>query len=266
MRQSIYLCWHQLHSEFHSPRVMMGYLLGAVTILGHTRQYLDYAAVMEIQLFEPFILFFMSVINVPLVMLGLFIVLSDAPFVTSRTVHSIYRVTRRKWCRGMEMYMVCQTSVYYIFLWLITIIPSVTNMYMGNVWSRSVFRMAKGDMSAYDYGLTALPMEILAEYRPAAMFVHCFLLVVLYGVALAMLLVTLNLWMNRLIGSSLTLLIYFAGYAVVRSGRISFIPSEITWYRYGVYMLVLVLLSVILHRVVQKADLVWMSAERNDVE
>lgn len=270
IRQSFIIAWAQFKTEIVSLRVIMGYILGLIGIVQYSYRYIQYTMNIPVQFLEPFILYFNSRSNLTFTLLGLFLILSDAPFVTSRSMTAIYRTTRKRWSLGLTFYILMQVSIYYIVLLAFSVISVASVAYSGNVWSRSIYRMAMYDPIAMsDYGLELPEPSLLQNYLPVDAAIHTFLLIMLYSVILGLLLFALNLNNGKLVGSIVTFVIHFLGYVMISDTSLGiplkFSPLANTilqwhsremplYFSYGMFLIAILIIMMILRITVFHTD------------
>ena len=274
IRQSFYLCREQFRYEIHSPRVIVAYILGMVDILAYCFKYLQYSGPNPVQIFEPFILYFNSRGHITYALLGVFLIFSDAPFVTARSTTLIYRTTRKSWGAGMCTYIMLQVASYYAFMLIVSAGSVALSSFTGNLWSKPIYTMASYDPIAMDkYGLELPEISLLQNYTPVTAVIHSFCLVALYSIVLGTLLFVLNLNCSKVIGSVITFLIHLTGYVITSDTifgiplRASFLGNAILqwhtaeydshmslFYSYIFFLIVIIILLNILEFIAKRTD------------
>lgn len=195
-RSYLSILGHQLAGSFSSGRTLAGYLVGIVSTLVTSYNYNRFAASHTISLPEVFIQHYMTVGGVTVMLLGLMLVLSEAPFVRTDSFMMIHRAGRKHWYRAMWGYMTVQTCLYYFVSLLSSLVFVLPKTYVHNVWSLPLQNMIRYDqMIVMEKFHMAIPNgPLLDEFTPYSALLHTFLLLVLYSVLLGGLLFALNLY------------------------------------------------------------------------
>lgn len=277
-RHSIYICMGQFKGWAKSPRVYMAFLLGAALTVAPIQNYMNYAASLlaPVNIFEPFIILGSLREHMALLLLGLLLLLSDAPFVNQRTIYSMVRVSRKSWAVGMLLYIIVSATLYYLFILFFSMCYAAPHAYMGNYWSDSLYTLSHlhATISHAEYGIYFPYPIVLQALNPVQSLMHTILLSVGYGTILAVIMFVLNLYKGRIVGTVAALGTHAIGYILISEALIS-IPkisllanailgyhaffangsSEMTLkYSYSIFIGVMLLLSLIALIAIKKAD------------
>ena len=132
---------------------------------------------------------------------GIVFLFSDAPFINKNQPYIIIRSKRIPWVLGQILYIVMASSIYFLFLMLVSILvllPHAT--FATDGWGKIIRTLAQTDVGAQiklQFGITK---EITTFYSPLEAFGLSFLLN--WGVAcfLGLILFVINLKFNRMLG------------------------------------------------------------------
>ena len=113
LRTVRYLWGQQLLENLGSSKIISGYILGVLISVLASVQYLQYAGNRSIHLAEPMVLMMENPVYRFIIFIGLLLVLSNAPFITERSVLMIYRINRKEWAISSLLYMVTHIFAYY---------------------------------------------------------------------------------------------------------------------------------------------------------
>lgn len=220
LKHIIYFGKRQFLSELHSPKVILGYLIALTGIFQVIRPYMGYVGEMnKIQLGEVFILLFNTKFSISYLLLGLFLVLSDAPFMNAVNFTAIYRSRRNNWLFGMFTYILLQTMTYYGFILAGSFLLSMSKAFIVNAWSRPFYNLVfyKPAAAMEQWGLWYPSEYLLERFTPWEAVFHSFMLIFLYSMILAIILFIFNLNYHWIVGSVLTFGIHFIGYIIANN-------------------------------------------------
>ncbi len=222
-----YLCIQQFREKLCSPKIWAGYILGIIFFQIPVVQYLKYANMAEVQVCEGALVSLANPINIFALTTGILLILSDAPFVTDRSVTMIYRISRKIWGYAMCVYIVGQTVIYYGLAFLISLLLMGKNGYVGSVWSRVMIRsVTTGSATAYKYGFSPMSQDILELFSPIKAYIYSYLLLCLSSIFFGILLFVLNLKFRQMIGYLVIIVLQFIGLSICR-GYLLWIPVQI---------------------------------------
>ena len=89
----------------------------------------------SMQFLEPFIWTFEDSRSILLASMLLIVLFADMPFVTNATPFFLMRTTRKRWLLGQGIYIVLATTIYMLFVMLVTALVSMKQTFVGNIWS-----------------------------------------------------------------------------------------------------------------------------------
>lgn len=279
MRQSIYLCRGMWKESIFKMKYIASFLIGFSAALSVLLPYLEATGNESIQILEPFIILLSDRSYTTFIFLGYFFIISDAPFVNSRVEQTLLRTNRRRWKNSIVLYMATQTALYYGFLFLVTVVPSIPRGYIGNIWSQSFYMMSKYGTNA---NIIIPEASFLAMGGPVSAAIHSVFLMFLYSFTLAMIVLVFSLGTSRLIGSICALGVHFVGYLIISDSM--FIPIKYSLLAHGVYYyhsgqmtagamsvvfsyclfaFIIIILLIILDRMIEYCDLRLSVSEKN---
>ncbi len=127
---------------------------------------------------------------------------SDAPFADNNQTFVMMRTTRLKWLCGQVLYIILASAVYYLFIFLISIISTICIADFSLDWGKTFYSIANGGMRLPS-GIPRieLPKIIVEYFTPIQACFFTFLLSWLAGILLGLIVFFLNLvTQNRYIG------------------------------------------------------------------
>lgn len=222
-----YLWNRQFIESLLKKQTICGYLLGGVLMMVFSVQYLNYAGNRSIQCLEPTIVTMINPIASLLLFIGLILILSDPPFLNSRSAMMFYRATRKTWMCGMLCYMVFHIILYYAFFLAVSMVSTMSHSYTGNVWSRALMRMVSVEKMAATskYGIFVPNQSVFEHFSPFESVISIYVLSVLCGVLLVGIACIISIRYNAVIGNLIIMLLQLLGVSVCRQ-YIRFIPFK----------------------------------------
>jgi len=220
MMQPISIMAEHFRVRSRSPRIYMGFLLGMALTMIPTHRYLQYAEALHepIQILEPFIISLSVRQNMAFLVLGLLLVLSDAPFMTRRTPYVLLRTSRRKYVTGSLLYVVTMSAAYFLSLLLFTACVVSKYAYFGSFWSYPMYQLTQKTTTASLMNQFCMFFSypyITNTFSPFYAALHAFLLSLIYAVILGLIMFILNSIKGRVFGSVAALLVHAAGYVMM---------------------------------------------------
>lgn len=189
--------WQQMAAGFSRKNVAAGYLLGLTIILKNAIHYSSFVGKHTVNAVESYIVSFSNKGDVMLLIIGCVIVLSDAPFITAASFSMIHRVGRKCWYGAMWLYMEAHCLLYYLILFLASLIPFMFKGYAENAWSQTMLRVVKGNADIMaDYSL-APPGSNVILLSPYKALIHTTAWVALYTLCLSAVLFVFNMTLNK---------------------------------------------------------------------
>lgn len=245
-------------------------------------QYLQYAGNRSIHLAEPMVLMMENPVYRFIIFIGLLLVLSNAPFITERSVLMIYRINRKEWAISSLLYMVTHIFAYYALSLLITIMITAKHSYIGNVWSRAMIRLASVEQKSamVKFGLSIPSASLLKDISPYKALLFLYFANCFCGILLIFLAYLISLRKNFIWGNLVVLLIQFVGLSVSREymWHVPFwiapfsltdlelvIVNKMPFRNIGIYFAVIIMIEVIcVCRVIRTKDWFLHVGEENE--
>lgn len=216
------LCKNQIRSEVCSMRVWMGYLIGIMFVLGKSVPYLRYAhdSGNPVNLLDCYMILGNDENSIIFLVLGLLLILSDAPFMSNLSFYAIYRTNKGIWNQAMICYVVVQSFIYYLVLAVVSIVISIPQGYAANIWSVPMQRLSEegGSLIGIRYGIQFSYQEAMHLQKACWMFLHTVFDNMLYGIMLGLVLYAMNIVVRRTIGIIGTMIIHVVGFIAMREG------------------------------------------------
>lgn len=157
----------------HSPRIILAILLGFALVVRECIQYCLYSSVIDSipQIVEGSVLLGSTHNQFTFTLLGLMLLLSDAPFVRESTPYELLRVNNKTWIISNYVYVFISSILYYtviyIFSSLILVLfsPSVS---ITNTWSAGIEHLARytPQFAIEEYGLLFPFDTYLSRFSP----------------------------------------------------------------------------------------------------
>ncbi len=202
--------------ERRDGRVVMGYLLGLAMTAYFADNFLKYALELEepVNILETFCVVENSCTNLLFLSLGWIFVIADAPFVKNSTYLLLYRCGRKRWNRGMLLYLFGQAFFYTACLAAFTVVFSSSRGFAGDVWSSPAYFLTTdlGKNIAVKHHASFSQAMLMKSMTVPQVFALSFLFMVLYLAFLGALLYVCNLLMPGILGALATLGVHMLGY------------------------------------------------------
>ena len=211
----------QLAACLHKPIFLLGLLLGMTFALAPTMSMLraSVEGSMQIHIFEAFILIACNSFSCLPMMLGLILMLSDAPFIHEDIAHIALRATRIQWMVTQFLYIAFICIIYFGIILLFTMSICASNGFSGNLWSPTLLRISKDMGFANKFNLAFSNELFLRQYAPYQALRVCFILQTVYGFILSMIMFTFNMLFRRGSGIVIALALHQLGYIMLRDGH-----------------------------------------------
>jgi len=200
------------------PRMYISFALGIVFFLVPAMNLYHYAINLDeyINISEIFIVSMNNQHNLVFFMLGLFLLLSDAPFLSNRITHVFVRISRSTWLIAQLFYIFISSAVYVVVITFLVSIAFIGMCYAPNVWSNPIHLLVTNPSSAIQYGISFYGAELISKYLPWQALALNLLLVTLYGTVMGFLLFTFSIFRYRLLGFIVSMGIHVIGYMILR--------------------------------------------------
>ena len=223
LQSILHLTKNLLLCEWSDRRVIMGFLVGIAVPFFWLRNFLDYAAGTgePVNILEAFPVVEHEYKTVMFLVLGWFLVISDAPFVNGNTYYSLYRTGKRSWNIAMVFYILVQAALYTAAVALPMILASLPRGFAGKMWSNPVYMLSKDyNMSrSAEYGISFLQQNMMRRMNVPQAFAATALCFFLYLVVMGILLYTCNLLLGSIWGIVIAFIVHVGGYELPFSGH-----------------------------------------------
>lgn len=206
----------QLKTELLSKRIIAAYIVAITGTLMIISRFGQYAASNHIQFLEPFVLTLSNRASVSFLIIGYLLLMSDAPFVNSRTLSIIYRTRKKIWAKSMFIYIILHTLIYYLIVFIAAAASCMYKAYPGNIWSTPMYVLTVyNPTTAFnDFGISSPGITLIKYCQPLGAALHSFLLIFLYSILLTMIMFVINMNIHKIAGSLCTVFIHVIGYAI----------------------------------------------------
>lgn len=218
-----------------NPRIYVAFLMNALVASVISTRLLGFSQYggEPINMLEPFIISGSEANIAVFLPLSFFLLLADAPFVTTRTTYEMIRVGREDWVKAQLVYIFASGIVFYLLTALVSGLLVASNAFIANIWSKPLYLLTQGNTTAI--GLFQLGFEypeFISRLSPIAAWLQVLTLSMLYGIVLGMILFVFNLHGHAL-GWILAILVHVIGYIGIRSAFLFVIPSKLWLFAYS---------------------------------
>lgn len=267
------ICIYEIRLHAASKRVLMGYLLGAAVMIKQIMGYLCYAGDCgePIQVCEAFIAACNDSTALMFLTLGWLLVISDAPFLNSASLYTLYRTEKKTWNSAMILYITLQGIMYYISMAFISILLSAPNGYGANIWSAPLRDLAVSENFIQKWNLIFPYREFTEQVTVWQAFGHTCLLAFCYGMVMALLLYICNLAFKNILGMVVTIGFHFLGYEIYKESfstmiDFSLLARSIPAYQIGrggtdliqtylLYIILFLVLTEVAQQLIKRTDM-----------
>lgn len=220
LKKIVYIFWGQFLASLSNKRVWVGYLIGIAMSLKSAYLYHGYAGDRVFQVFEPYVIQFMTLGNVTLMLIGFMIIISDAPFVNNRSTLALYRTSRGQWFWGMSTYIGVHGVLYYLVSLIATMIFSMRQGYVHNLWSRPMDNLARfPSMEAIEKWQMPTPsVALVTDYQPTTALCYTLILILMYSLILAVVIFIFNAVFSKAVGTVIAAAIHVIGWILMFDG------------------------------------------------
>lgn len=217
--------------ERRNGRLVMGYLLGAAFMAYWASNFLRYAVDTgePVNILETFCVVEHYYVNMLFLILGWLLVIADAPFMKGNMYYLLYRCGRRRWNRGMLLYLLIQAFFYTACMAGFTTAISCFWGFAGDIWSSPAYSLAMnlGNNIGAKYNIAFSQIMMMKSMTVPQAFAVTFLFMYLYLAFLGTLLYVCNLILPGVLGGVITLGVHLLGYLQMMDGRTRF--SLLAW-------------------------------------
>lgn len=222
--------------EWHSKRVIMGFLLG-MALFGYWLNYfLQYALDVgePVNILEAFIVVEHHHKSILFLVVGWLLMISDAPFMKKNTYLSLYRSSRKKWDGAMLQYIMVQAFLYVAGIAVVSVVVSFLCGFWGNMWSSPVYDLAMDTSNhlGVKYNISFPWVNVMQALTVPQAFMITFVFLFLYLVLIGFLLYVCNLLLKEIYGILIVFGIQISGYLLQQEGytHLSFMAKAIPGY------------------------------------
>ena len=223
LRSILYLTRSVLLCEWSDKRVIMGFLMGMAVPFFWLRNFLDYVKSTgePVNILEAFPVVEHEGGAMMFLVLGWFLIISDAPFVGGNTCYCLYRTKKRGWNFAMVFYISVQAAFYTAAVALPMVLSSLPYGFIGKMWSYPVYTLSKdlpADMGG-GYRIAFLQNNMMRRMNVPQAFAVTALCFLLYLVLMGIILYTCNLLLGGIWGAVIAFTVHMSGYGLLFLGR-----------------------------------------------
>lgn len=174
----------------------------------------------QIQFFELFIFSVSCPVSQIILLFGVLVLISDAPFLKEETLCYLYRADRKSWLSGQICYVMGVVILYTLWILLCYTVVSRGNVSFNNDWSTPVLLAAQTHMPqtiGVSINMT-FSYEIIQYGGPYALFGIALLINLLMIMALGLLFVLLRLYNLKKVSYVAVMLLWFQGFLYYQIG------------------------------------------------
>lgn len=210
--------------EWSDKRVIMGFLAGVTVPFYWLKNFLDYAADAgePVNILEAFVVVEHEYKSVMFLVLGWFLIVSDAPFINGNTYYSLCRTKKRDWNLTMVFYILVQAALYTAGVALPTVIASLPCGFAGKMWSNPVYLLSQDHnlSRSAEYGISFLQRDMMRAVNMPQAFLATVLCFFLYLVLTGLILYTGNLLLGGIWGLAIAFIVHVGGFGMRFLGHI----------------------------------------------
>lgn len=164
--------------------------------------------------------------------LPLLLLFCNAPFIDRNALFLIVRCKRKAWISGQILYIIISSAVYYLFIFLCTVVTSLPSSDLSMDWGKSIYTIAYSD-AASQLGYSFLNVEgyVVTYFTPIQAVWFTFLLSWLMAIFLGLLIYFCNtVSRNRYAGSIVSgIIILFSCYVEAFGSEKQLYLSPVSW-------------------------------------
>lgn len=213
---SLMYCKYNLKMLVQGSRLYISFIAVFLLSFVGLRPLSEYAGAHnnKINIFELFSHFCSSRISVLFIVLGLVILLCDAPFWQDGTKYLLLRGTKKAYLIGQVFYISCTSFIYFLWIELCMIITACPNITLVNEWSKPV-KLASSNTSAVGLTLDINFFDtIISESTPMQQFIRSFVCMILLGIFIGLFIFVINLYTNSMLGNIIFAVLLVLDYAL----------------------------------------------------
>lgn len=209
-------------------RVIAAFLLGAAMCFVPVLNYTAYANLIgsPIQIFEAYIYIGSTVPMFTRILLGVLLLVSDAPFLREASPYEIIRVGKKRWILANTVYLAISCIVYMLAMLIVTMILSLAagSITIDNKWSDAMLMLAEKqpDFAILSYDLKFAYPEFIHSTVPFIALLQTMFYNGVYIFLLALCIFAVNLRANINCGWLAAAVIHVFGYVIYANGPLVF--------------------------------------------
>ena len=217
MKEIIRLVSYIFKVQIQSAKVWLGCMVGIVYTLNRCMEYIRFADKFgePVNVLDVFLIVLGDSNRVVFFILGWLLIVSAAPFIDRETSYIIYRTSKKRWNSAVVLYLFVQAVIYYVILCTISIVVSVPNGYVGNIWSYPLTMVAKR------FCPLELSFPYLAVIKTESVYactLHTLILAILYAVVIGYIGYVISLYFKSSVGVFACVMVHFLGYEIMKEG------------------------------------------------
>ena len=200
MKQILMVAIYNFRTWKKNPRIFLSFAIAFVFCFLLSDKVVQFANKHDtsMQFLEPFIWTFGDSKSILLSSVILIFLFADMPFVTNGTPFFLMRTTRKIWLMGQGLYIILATTIYMVFVMICTLLISMRNTFVGNLWSPTAVILGYSKAGeVLDVPSSMKTMGMSAPYQCAAVI---FLLMLLYALVMVSLMLLCNLRFSQIGG------------------------------------------------------------------
>lgn len=204
--------------EWSDKRVIMGFLAGVAVPFYWLRNFLNYVAALgePVNILEAFVVVEHEYKSVMFLVLGWFLIVSDAPFINGNTYYSLCRTKKKSWNLTMVFYILTQAALYTAGVALPMVIASLPCGFAGKMWSDPVYLLSQDHTLSRgtEYGIRFLQRDMMRSMNVPQAFLATVLCFFLYLVLTGLILYTGNLLLGGVWGLAIAFFLHVGGFGL----------------------------------------------------
>lgn len=218
-REAVGICRCQFREWPGNVRVYMAFLFGMAVSSMPILNYLDFAKTLNepMNAVEPFIILQSLREYMTLLLLGLLLLLSNAPFINQRSMYAIIRVSRKSWAVGMILYIFAAAFLYYLTMLTFSVVLVAAHAYCGYFWSDAIYTLAntKSVTASIEFGIYFPYIAVIKSFSPLHALFHTVCLASLYGAILALVMFAISMRNAKIYGLLAALIAHAGGFILI---------------------------------------------------
>lgn len=194
-----------------------------------------------LNLFEPFIAVANSGLVLLILPLTFMVLIADFPKIDNSTVFYIHRTGRVQWLIGQLLKLVMMVLSFLLVIFLGSVIPVLTNSYIGDNWSKVVleFALAFPEKSG-NFGVQLLPENLYNQMKISEAAVQSYLLIFAYLMIIGLILLFFSVIKRKTMGFVIcgTVIALGTAFCSIKTELMWTMPmaNSIIWLHYTKYL------------------------------